>query len=104
MEKTKMKETLHYVHPTGLAFGMTSGLLYILCSAVVAFWPNGTLNFFGKWFHGIDLTKISVTPQITAGSFITGLVSVIVVAYLVGAFYAWIYNKCVVHCKERRWI
>lgn len=104
MKQITSNNTLHYVHPTGLAFGLTAGLVYALCAAFVALWPTKTLNFFNNWFHGIDLTKILVTPQITLGSFIIGLLEVIVAAYLVGAFYAWAYNKCVAHCKTRGWI
>ncbi len=102
--KTTPNTTLHYVHPTGFAFGLTAGLAYALCAALVALWPAQTVNFFSNWFHGIDLTKIYAAPQITPGNFITGLIGVIIAAYLVGAFYAWVYNKCVGHCKKRNWI
>ncbi len=104
MKQITSNTTLHYVHPTGLAFALTAGLVYALCTAVVALWPTKTLNFFSNWFHGIDLSKISVAPQITIGSFIIGLIEVLIAAYAIGAFYAWAYNKCVAHCKKRNWI
>ena len=102
MKKTTSDTTLHYVHPTGLAFGLTGGLVYVLSSAFVALWPTQAINVLSNWVHGIYLTNVA--PQITLGSFIIGLIGVIVAAYLVGAFYAWAYNKCVTHCKKRGWI
>lgn len=104
MKKTTSDTTLHHVHPTGLAFGLTAGLVYVLCAALVALWPAQTVNFFSNWFHGIDLTKIYVVPQITFGNFITGFIGAVIAAYLVGAFYAVVYNKCVAHCKQRGWM
>ncbi len=94
----------HYVHPTGLAFALTGGLLYVICAAFVALWPRGTISFFSKWFHGINLTEIAATTQITVGNFMIGLAGVVITAYLTGAFYAWTYNKCVAHCIKRGWI
>lgn len=94
----------HYVHPTGLAFALTGGLLYVICATFVALWPSGTISFFSKWFHGIDITEISASTQITLGNFAIGLAGVVVTAYLAGAFYAFAYNKCVAHCKKRGWI
>ena len=96
--------SVHYIHPTGLAFGLTAGIIYSLCAAIVAVWPAQSVSFFSSWFHGIDLTKIAATPDITAGSFAVGLVSIILFAYITGAVYAWAYNACTYHCKKLGWI
>ncbi len=94
----------HYLHPTGLAAALTGAIIYTLCSLAVWLWPAQSISFFSRWFHGIDLTKIAVTPQITVSGFVLGLIGVIIVLYLVGLIYAWFYNKCVQHCKKRKWI
>lgn len=100
----KTDNTIHYIHPTGLAFALTAGVVYVVCAILVALWPQQSISFFGSWFHGVDLTKIAVAPQITIVSFVVGLISVIIFAYLVGALYAWAYNTCTDHCKRWGWI
>lgn len=98
------KNTPHYAHPTGFALGITAGILYIICALLVLAWPMQTVKFFSLWFHGIDLTRIAVLPQITIGMFLTGLIGIVLAGYLVGVLYSWVYNKCVVHCKRKGWI
>ncbi len=93
-----------YVHPTGLAAALTGAIIYALCSLAAWLWPKQSIGFFSQWFHGIDLTKIAVTPQMTVSGFVLGLIGMIVVLYLVGFVYAWIYNKCTWHCKKKKWI
>ncbi len=93
-----------YEHPTGLAAALTGGAVYILCSAAVALWPAQSVRFISTWFHGIDISQIAVDPAITIGSFLVGLVEVLIFFYLIGFGYAWIYNQCLSHCKKRKWI
>ncbi len=100
MEKT----TPHYAHPTGFALAITSGILYSLCALAVALWPAQTVGFFSSWFHGIDLMQIFVMPRLTFGVFLRGLISVVLGAYVAGALYGFVYNKCVAHCKRMGWI
>ncbi len=93
----------HPVHPTGFAIAITSGVLYVVCAAAVALFPQATIKFFNSWVHGLDLTRIAVN-SISWSGFFKGLVGVLIVAYIAGALYAWVYNKCIVHCKKKRWI
>lgn len=101
MANKTTKQSFRHVHPTGLALGITAGIAYTLCAVAVAFWPVQFVRFFNSWFHGIDLSKIMAAAQITIGNFVVGLVGIMVVAYLTGAFYAWMYNKCVRHCQRK---
>jgi len=94
----------HYVHPTGAALSVTSGIVYTVCAVFVKLWPSQSIRFFSDWFHGIDLTRIAVIPQITVGNFLRGLIEVLIFAYLAGALYAWLYQKCEEHCKRKKWI
>lgn len=100
MEKT----TIHYAHPTGFALGLTSGIIYALCAAVISIWPVQAVKFFSDWFHGIDLMRLFVPPQLTFGVFIRGLVEVMLFFYITGVVYGFVYNKCVAHCKRKGWI
>lgn len=99
-----MKQTEHYVHPAGLAAATTAGIIYVICAFLVSLWPAQTVAIFGSWLHGIDIAKISTLKPLAFGSFLVGLVSVMVVFYTAGALYAFLYNKCVAHCKRKQWI
>lgn len=98
-----MQGKLH-PHPVGGALAVVAGIIYVVCAAAVKLWPTGTVQFFGDWFHGIDITKIAGVKALTFGAFVRGLLEVLIFAYLVGALYAWVYNRCVVHCKRKGWI
>ncbi|MEK6809520.1 MAG: DUF5676 family membrane protein [Nanoarchaeota archaeon] len=97
-------ETLHYAHPTGFALALTSGVVYSFCALAIRLWPEQTVRFFNDWFHGVDLSTIFTAKFLTFGVFLRGLVEIIIFAYLAGLLYAFIYNKCVAHCKKRSWI
>lgn len=98
------KEVKHEVHPTGLALGITAGIIYTICAAFVAFLPVQAIRFFSYWFHGIDLVRIATVPNITPGSFVLGLGGVVVFSYTVGVVYSLVYNACVAHCRRKGWI
>ncbi len=94
----------HYVHPTGFAAAITAGIVYILCAVFVAMSPERALRFFNGWFHGIDLTPLAKTVEITFIGAVLGLIQVMIFVYIIGALFAWIYNHCVEHCQEKGWI
>lgn len=94
----------HSPHPTGFALGITAGVVYALCAAAVAHWPSGTIQFFNNWFHGMDITRLASEKTLTFGNFFGGLIGIVVFGYLVGLLYAWIYNRCLAHCKRWGWI
>ncbi|MDP2907610.1 MAG: DUF5676 family membrane protein [Nanoarchaeota archaeon] len=104
MEKTTTICCTRYAHPTGLALGVTSGIIYVVCAAAVKFWPAPTVSFFNNWFHGINFTPIFDPTRLTWAAFFKGLISVIIAAYLIGMLYVLLYNKCVEHCKRKGWI
>lgn len=98
------KTTPHYAHPTGFALGLTAGIIYSVCTLLVAFWPAQTIKTFNYWFHGIDLSQIYALPSITIGTYLIGLIEVVLFFYVTGLLYGFLYNKCVGHCKKRGWI
>ncbi len=93
-----------YRHPAGLAAGLTAGLVYVICAAAIALWPTQTMALFSTWFHGIDIASVAAPLQLTLGTFIVGLVSSMLFAYIVVFLFAWLYNLCYGHCKKRKWI
>ncbi|MFA4887577.1 MAG: DUF5676 family membrane protein [Candidatus Nanoarchaeia archaeon] len=98
------KETVHYIHPTGLALSITAGIVYTACAVLFWLFPSQTIIFFNNWSHGINLAQIATTKTLTLGGFFVGLLCVMIFTYIVGAFYAFIYNKCVIHCKNKGWL
>lgn len=93
-----------YLHPFGIAAGLTSGIVYTVCAAAVVLWPQAVLKFFASWFHGIDLMSIAAPGNVTWGSFFLGLIGTVLFAYLVGLLFGWMYNLCFAHCRKRKWI
>lgn len=73
-----------------LSLASASGVLSLLCAALLAIAPDASLKFFGSIFHGIDVTKISVS--VTLSGVIMGLIAVVVVAFVSGWIFAVAYN------------
>jgi len=91
------------LHPLGLALGITTAVIYTLCSFFITVLPSLSLKIFNIWFHGMDLTRLA-TSKITLNAFILGLVTLTLVSYLTGILFAWIYNLCISHCVSKGWI
>ncbi len=100
----KCKDRILSPWPSALALGLTSGVIYSLCAAAVRLWPEKTVGFFGYWFHGIDLVKISNGGQFGFGAFLIGLISIMLASMAFGALFAVLYNLCFRHCAKRGWI
>jgi YHS domain-containing protein len=79
---------------TGLALGLTGVILYVVCAAAFAAWPEATLNFFNAWVHGVDLSVLKPGARPFGwGTFVYGLVGIAIAAFLTGVVYAAIYNQ-----------
>lgn len=80
------------VNATGIALALTLGIISILCLVLVLIAPVFALNLFGSFMHGIDLSKIAVTPAI-GGRTLLGFIVALAGGYLIGVIFALIYNK-----------
>lgn len=80
------------VNATGIAAGLTLGIISIICLILVLIAPGFALSLFGSFMHGIDLSKIAITPSIS-GRTVLGLVVAVVGGYVIGVIFAAIYNK-----------
>ncbi|MBI5466566.1 MAG: hypothetical protein HY974_04760 [Candidatus Kerfeldbacteria bacterium] len=80
----------------GLAVGTVTGLASLLCALAYTLWSQGTLEFFGFVFHGLNLKTIAV--PLTLGDFFAGLLITTVGGAAIGSSIAACYN----HCLPRR--
>ncbi len=78
----------------GLATTLAFSALYLACALAVALFPQGTLDFFNAWFHGLDLSLLRPAGgrSLTVQQFVVGWLGVIVVAFPAGSLLAWTYN------------
>jgi len=83
----------HELNPVlvGKALAATTAIFYLACIALIAIYPQATMDLFAKMFHGIDISKIATAPA-SIDSILIGLVEIIIYAYLAGWLFARIYN------------
>lgn len=75
---------------TGLAFGVTVGVGYALCTLVFWAWPEAAANFMNALFHGLDFRKLqSGTALFSFGSFLYALLVMFLWAVGLGTLFAW---------------
>jgi hypothetical protein len=76
----------------GLAFGLTAALLYFGCALVMfTVGHDSTVKFFNGLLHGIDVSSI-IRMNISLVEELIGIVQTFILAWLVGACVAAIYN------------
>jgi hypothetical protein len=79
----------------GLAWGATAALLYLGCVLVMSTVPLETqVLFFNSLMHGVDVTPI-LRSNMPVWEMAIGLVETFVLAWLVGASIASVYNVSV---------
>lgn len=72
----------------GGALALATAVLYTVCAAAFALWPQTTLEFFNAWFHGLNFASMQGGAKpFTIGLFVYGLVGVSVSAFVTGALY-----------------
>lgn len=75
------------------ASAILMGGFYVLCALAVALLPDFSKAVVVNWFHGIDLGAIwTGGPR---GNFFLGLISAVVLSWIFGWAFAWLYNKMV---------
>jgi hypothetical protein len=72
---------------TALALTATTAILYVVCSIGYAVIPGLAVSLSQAVFHGM-----LVAPVMNFGSFLIGLVTICVIAYITGAMFVWCYN------------
>ena len=84
-----------YTNKFAMACALCTGLLWVICSVLVAFFPNAMLQMSAHMFH-IDAAQINW--QLTWYGFLLGLISWVIIAAIAGLLLAAIYNRLV--CSE----
>lgn len=78
----------------GCTAAITFSIVFSVCALAVTLFPDGTVNFFNAWFHGLDLALLRPPGgrPLTFGQFFYGLVGVVVTSFAVGTLFAAVHN------------
>ncbi len=79
---------------TANAAGITTAVIFVVCRTAFVVAPDLALSIGRSWFHGIDIGKIQAL-NLTTESFVLGIVSATIGAWLVGYVFAVTYNMFV---------
>ncbi len=74
------------------ASAVFTGVFYLFCRFAIALFPDLSMQVTRSWFHGFDLANIW-TPRAFSENFLLGLVSAVVLTWIGGWLFAWLYNK-----------
>ncbi|WP_352708063.1 DUF5676 family membrane protein [Mesorhizobium sp. M0598] len=75
-----------------MALGVTSALISMFCALAFVIWPDATLDFFGAFMHGLDLSAVRSAAPMKLGRVLYGVVGFGIVGLPAGVVYASIYN------------
>lgn len=81
-----------------LAAGGVMGIIYIVCAAFVALWPDFALQLLGWLVHLVNVDKFAGDVRMTLGGFIAGIVQVVIYTYVGAWLIAWLHNK---YCESK---
>lgn len=78
---------------TGNALAVTVAAFYVLCALIWIAAPRPSLSFMNSLFHGLDFTSMVRPGPFDWGGFVVVLLLLAAGAWLIGAFFAWIFNR-----------
>lgn len=70
------------------------GVIYVVCAALTVVAPDFLISLGNSWVHALDIAKIK-DINITFGSFLYGLASIMIFAWVVDYLFAVVYNKLI---------
>ena len=73
----------------GNAFALATGIYYVGCYILALIAPQLFLNVTASWFHMFDLGRIGQATATNPVSFMLGLVSLVISAWLFGFILGW---------------
>lgn len=94
IQKLRKLKIMHDINVKkfGMACGLTGVLLYIGCIVLmITVGHDGTVRFFNNLLHGLDVTSI-VRMEVPWSEAMFGIVETFILAWLVGACIAGLYN------------
>jgi len=75
---------------TANALAVTSAILYVFCRIAVSLFPDLSVAIAQSWFHGLETSQVTGW-SLSIGSFVLGLVSFTIAAWLTGYLFAKVY-------------
>lgn len=72
---------------------VVTGVSYILCRLIAIVAPNLLFSIGQSWIHTVNLESVQATTSMSMGTFVLGLVSSVVVAWVAAYAVAQLYNK-----------
>ena len=81
----------HNPTATANALATTSGVFYIACRLLVSLLPDFSFSIAQSWFHGLGIAQ-SGSWNLSLESFLVGLISFTVLAWVIGYLFASVYN------------
>lgn len=73
------------------ALAVTTIIVYVSCRLLVGLFPDISFSIAQSWFHGIALSKQD-TWNLTLSSFILGIISSALTAWVIGFIFAKVYD------------
>jgi hypothetical protein len=80
------------VFGAGIGVAVTFALLSLMCALAFALAPNGTIDFFGAFMHGLDLNSVRSIAPLRLGRVLYGVTGLSIVGFIAGFVFAWTYN------------
>ena len=74
----------------GLALGLMLAVLYTIRTIILLLFPDFVVNFANKIMYSMISIK---APFITTDAFVIGIIALFIGGFVLGAFFALVYNK-----------
>jgi hypothetical protein len=71
---------------------LTAGI-YVVCALLSYVAPDFIFNIGQSWVHSLNIETLRSTATLSLGSVVWGLLSITVLAWVLGYIFAWIYNR-----------
>ena len=78
-----------------LAAGLTMTVVYAVCAAFTALWPEAAIKFLGWMLHIVNVEKFAQEAEMRLGSVILGWIPVALYGYFSALIFAWLYNRSI---------
>lgn len=78
---------------TGIAFAITVGAFYALCTLVWVLAPGPFLTFMDNLFHGMDFSALVQPRPFALSGFVVALLVLSGWALAAGTFFAWLSHR-----------
>ena len=69
--------------PFANAAAVVVAVVYVICRLLVGMMPNGMFNLMRTWVHTVNLEGLQMVGSLSLGSFIWGLIVMVVMVWLV---------------------